>query len=576
MLTIYGAAPENYKLLWGDRARMNRDTVAALTKSISLVSGRNDTASFQLVITADEPFALNLSNQPWFSQNVRRKNLRVAVEMPFECKLNHLGMHICDDSFYRADSLLEDSVVEVDADGILSVFAEMKIPADAKNGKYAGKLKIYENYGFSRETLVGEIAVELEVFSHVFQDNKDINFHLDLWQHPSNLARQHKVPLWSDEHFDIIRKYSETLGELGVKSVSVIASEIPWNGQACQNEQRFAANLFEYSMISVTRDEAGSLSFDFSVMQRYIDLLAECGVDECISVFGLVNVWDTKEYGGLRTAPDYPDGVHIRVYDAANGVYDYLRTAKEVDEYIRALEKYFIDTKQIDKVRIAADEPANVEAYRESLNHIKSVAPAFKYKTAINHAEFVEEFGDDIYDFAPYISPMYSEYDALMNYKKASPEKRFIYYVCCAPEIPNTFLRSELVDGYYIGILARYAKMDGFLRWSYTCWTENPNRDDRYGPFPAGDLGLVYPNPNGSPLLTLRWKALFRGVRFYSLLEEAEKQNKTDAIEEFYSLVLREREIAKLYCNWERDKVMSLDYNDYRDAEAILLRALED
>ena len=549
MITLYGVAPESYKLLWGDRARANRDTVNSLPKSIDLVSGRRDTAAFQLIITADEAYALNLSNQPWFSQDVRRKNLRISAEMPFECELKHIGMHICDDSYYRADSLLETSVVEAEADKILSVFAEIKIPENANAGRYSGKLKIYENYGFARETLVGEISVELEVFSFVFPENSKNGFHLDLWQHPSNLARQHKVALWSDEHFDILRNYSETLGELGVKSITVVASEIPWNGQACQNEQRFSANLFEYSMISVKRDLAGKLSFDFSVMQRYIDLLEECGVDECISVFGLVNVWDTKEYGGNRTAPDYPDGVHIRVYDEAEGVYDYLRKAEEVDEYIRALEAYFIKTNQIDKVRIAADEPADVEAYRKSLAHIKSVAPAFKYKTAINHAEFVEEFGDDIYDFAPYISAMYSEYDALMNYKKASPDKRFLYYVCCCPEIPNTFLRSELVDGYYIGILAKYAKMDGFLRWSYTCWTDNPNKDDRYGPFPAGDLGLVYPNPDGRPMLTLRWKTLHRGIKFFALLNAAEAKGKRDAVEEFYTKVLREREIAKLYSN---------------------------
>ena len=181
-------------------------------------------------------------------------------------------------------------------------------------------------------------------------------------------------------------------------------------------------------MIPVTRKADGSLSFDYSVMQRYIDLCAKCGIEECISVFGLVNVWDSKAYGGERTAPDYPDGTHIRVFDEKAGVFDYLRTAKEIDEYIKSLEAYFIKTNQIDKVRIAADEPADIEAYRKSLEHIKTVAPAFKYKTAINHAEFVKEFGKDIYDFAPYISAMFSEYEALMGFRAEMPDKRFLYY----------------------------------------------------------------------------------------------------------------------------------------------------
>lgn len=171
---------------------------------------------------------------------------------------------------------------------------------------------------------------------------------------------------------------------------------------------------------------------------------------------------------------------------------------------------------------------------------------------------------------------MYSEYDALMRFKAEMPEKRFIYYVCCCPEIPNSFLRSELTDCYYIGALAAYAKMDGFLRWSYTVWTEDPLADSRYGPFPAGDLCLVYPSKSGKPLLTLRWKALYRGIKLFVLLREAEKRGLCDALERAYSLILKERDIAKLYSLWEREKVMSTDHNDYREAEATLLSALSE
>jgi hypothetical protein len=353
-----------------------------------------------------------------------------------------------------------------------------------------------------------------------------------------------------------------------------MASEMAWNGQGCQAEKRFKANLFEYSMISTVRKADGSLVCDYSVMQRYIDLCAKYGLDECISVYGLVNVWDAKVYGG-RTAPDYPDGIHIRVYDEASGCYDYLRTAKELDEYIKQLENYFNETNQNDIVRIAADEPADVVAYRASLEHIKAVAPSFKYKTAINHAEFVNEFGNDIYDFAPYISAMFSEYDALMNFRKEMPGKRFLYYVCCCPEIPNSFLRSELVDGYYTGILAAFAKMDGFLRWSYTCWTDFPNSDLRYGPFPVGDLGYVYPAPDGRAIESLRLRTLVRGIRYFVLLKEAEKQGLTEATEKAYGLVMLEREISKLYANWEREKIMSLSADDYREFAATLMSALE-
>lgn len=571
MKILYGTATENYKVVWG---QTTPESVGEMPKEIKLVAGKNDTAAFNAVITADERFALNVSSQPWFSQHAKRKNIRLEADFPFEASLSHVGTVLCDDAYRRGDILLNDSVVEADDEEVLAVYCEIKVPATADKGVYNGKIKIYENYGFSKEELVGEINAELTVYNFVFPENKDNGFHLDLWQHPSNIARQYNVALWSDEHFEVLEKYTKSLGELGVKCVTVMASEMAWNGQGCQAEKRFKANLFEYSMISTVRKADGSLVCDYSVMQRYIDLCAKYGLDECISVYGLVNVWDAKVYGG-RTAPDYPDGIHIRVYDEASGCYDYLRTAKELDEYIKQLENYFNETNQNDIVRIAADEPADIVAYRASLEHIKAVAPSFKYKTAINHAEFVNEFGNDIYDFAPYISAMFSEYDALMNFRKEMPGKRFLYYVCCCPEIPNSFIRSELTDGYYIGILAALAKMDGFLRWSYTCWTDEPNTDLRYGPFPVGDLGYVYPAKNGDPLLSLRWKTMYRGIKYFVLIKEAEKRNLGEALEKAYNFVLVEKDIKKLYGVWERDKIMSISADDYRNFAATLMEALE-
>ncbi len=571
MKILYGAAPENYKVVWG---QTTADSVGELPKEIKLVAGKNDTAAFNAVITADERYALNVSDQPWFSQHAKRKNIRLKAEFPFEASLFHVGTVLCDDAYRRGDVLLHDSVIEEDDDEVVAVYCEVKVPATAEKGVYNGKIKIFENYGFTKEEFIGEINVELTVYNFVFPENKDNGFHLDLWQHPSNIARQYNVALWSDEHFEVLEKYTKSLGDLGVKCVTVMASEIPWNGQGCQAELRYKANLFEYSMIPVVRKADGSISADFSIMQRYIDMCAKYGIDECISVYGLVNVWDCKNYGE-RTAPDYPDGIHVRAFDEASGVYDYLRTAKELDEYIKLLEAYFNETNQNDIVRIAADEPADVVAYRASLEHIKATAPSFKYKTAINHAEFVNEFGNDIYDFAPYISAMFSEYDALMNFRKEMPDKRFLYYVCCCPEVPNSFIRSELTDGYYIGILAALAKMDGFLRWSYTCWTDEPNVDLRYGPFPVGDLGYVYPAKNGEPLLSLRWKTMYRGIKYFVLIKEAEKRNLAEALEKAYNFVLIEKDLKKLYAVWDREKIMSINADDYRNFAVTLLEALE-
>lgn len=49
---------------------------------------------------------------------------------------------------------------------------------------------------------------------------------------------------------------------------------------------------------------------------------------------------------------------------------------------------------------------------------------------------------------------------------------------------------------------------DGFLRWAYDAWTEDPARDARFGSWPAGDCFLVYPGGHSS----VRFEKLREGI----------------------------------------------------------------
>ncbi len=55
----------------------------------------------------------------------------------------------------------------------------------------------------------------------------------------------------------------------------ICAGEIPWGGQHCAADMEHFANLFEYSIIGITKQRGGSFTYDFSAMQRYIDLCAD-------------------------------------------------------------------------------------------------------------------------------------------------------------------------------------------------------------------------------------------------------------------------------------------------------------
>lgn len=94
---------------------------------------------------------------------------------------------------------------------------------------------------------------------------EDYKIYLDLWQHNSNLARYYGVDLWSDEHFEHIERAVAMLARLGQKSVTVLLGDCPWQGWGCHLMQSTPAELYEYSLARIEKDENGRYVYDFPV-----------------------------------------------------------------------------------------------------------------------------------------------------------------------------------------------------------------------------------------------------------------------------------------------------------------------
>ncbi len=551
-------------------------------KLTAITSARRDSAAFQVIVNTDSQYSLTWGLHDWYTEKKqvagKFKRLRLAVEAPFPTSLNIEEFVTDDDLTKKADILLNQETRESAANTPSAVWVEINIPAEAKAGEYHVKVNLYASDYNSDESLVASEELSLRVFDYIMPERNKMSFYLDLWQHNSNIARKHDVPLWSNEHFRVIENYVRTLSELGQKSITVIASEIPWCGQGCCAEYKHGGNLYEYSMIGITKELDGSFTYDYSVMQRYIDLCTGYGITGDIEVIGLVNIWPSKGSGVEAVVSDYPEAIRLRYLDQTDGCMKYMRNTDEVKDYIRALEQYFISTKQIDRVRIAADEPADIEKYRTSLELIRKVAPAFRFKTAINHAEFVEEFGEYIDDFAPYIHCASKEYDRLMSYRRSAKDKRFLWYVCCGGGLPNTYIRSHLIESRSIGILTDAMGFDGFLRWNYTVWPDDPRRDIRFGDFEAGDTNFVYPGHDGNVLLSLRYKNLQRGIGDFELLSALREKKGNEIAEKLIEKVLYAKDFRNYHklMRGEKARVFSLDWNLYDAMKAELLSLLEE
>lgn len=580
MSIIFTAAPKTFKVCNGRTDHFKTpERPEDFGAELSVLTPRNTRAAFNAAIGAmGDEYLLNIGESDCFVNREDILKLRVSADFPFDIKMNIVGTMTDDDYYRKGEVLLENDYIRVKRGDCSQIYCEAEIPADMAVGEYTGKLRLYSHRLFEDEVLEGELTVTIKVAEFVVPSRKESKFYLDLWQHSSIVASRCDVKIWSDEHFGVLESVVKSLADLGQRAVTVVATEVPWHGQSCHKVDTCPSSLFEYSIIKTVKEKDGSFTYDYSAMQRYIDLCAKYGIDKEISIYGFLNI--TAPH---KPCPECFDNLRIRYLDKADGRCKYMRDISEIDAYISSLEQYFIKTGQIEKVRVAADEPGDIDAFRVAISHMKAVAPAFKYKAAVNHIEFIEEFRDDILDIAPALPVACDLHSELMRVKKEMPYKHILHYICCWPMFPNTYIRSPLAESLFLGVITSFLDLDGLLRWAYTCWTDDPRHEMRYHPedWAAGDTCFVYPSASGKVLLSLRYKALQFGIEIYDMLEALKEKKGREAAEKAYSFVLREKDHPKMFTErfsmrqCDRERLMTVAFKDYDAMIEYILSELE-
>lgn len=333
---------------------------------------------------------------------------------------------------------------------------------------------------------------------------------IDLWQHPTCIARYYDVEEYSDAHFAILEQYVQALAWLGQKSVSIIASHTPWDGQRrALAKQGPAPNLFESQMVRITKTE-NRLFFDFSVIDRYIALCQAYGIDDEYEVFGLCGAWTER----------------ILLRAKENDRYIYL-TDSEIDLYIEALYRHFQVKGYLAKTVICADEPNDKEHFTQDLNRIRRLAPGFCFKAALDNPTFADSFDGDLQVIVP---SFFTACSRLTQLQQLSIEKT--WYICCGPDRPNSFISSRLAEIRSLAYLNELFDFQGILRWAFTAWTDEPYTNGRAGMWESGDTYLIYPGKGGKPVYSLRYYQLRRMIEDLQLLQQV--QNKRQYIDKIW------------------------------------------
>ncbi len=166
---------------------------------------------------------------------------------------------------------------------VVPVWVTVRTPRSLAAGTYRGALTIR-----AEGVEAVRVPVELEVADWTVPEPKDFRTWVEMVQSPDTLAVEYDVPLWSEAHWQLIERALRLTARVGDRSVYVpLVCHTNYG-----NEQ---------SMVRWIPRGDGRYDYDFSVMERYLDLAQKhLGALEVV----VFNVWEVymvpKSKSGAR------------------------------------------------------------------------------------------------------------------------------------------------------------------------------------------------------------------------------------------------------------------------------------
>jgi hypothetical protein len=387
------------------------------------------------------------------------------------------------DSSMVADIInTEISTVQLTANTVQPVWISINVPSKSAAGLYSGTITIEADKKYV-------LNITLNVIDKTLPPADKWKYELDLWQHPAAIARVHRVALWSDEHFDMMKKYYTMLAGAGQKNITASIVDEPWGHQTYDDYP---------SLIKWTKKKNGEWKYDYSLFDKYVSFVMDCGIKSRINCYSMV-----------------PWKIAFRYYDEASGkdtVFTKGIGTPAYNEFWSVMLKDFTNHLKQKKwfaiTAIAMDERP-LDAMQSVIALLKSIDKDWKIALAGNYHSEIENDIDD------YCIASELQFPTEVLAKRKREGKISTWYTCCSEEYPNGFTFSPPDEHVWLGWYTASKQMDGYLRWAFNSWTKDPLTDSRFTAWPAGDTYQIYPGP----LSSIRFEKLIEGIQDFEKIQ---------------------------------------------------------
>lgn len=449
---------------------------------------RNESFSYQIAYFKKSPMKcpLRITIESKLKKHITiRRALHVPVQLP-------LRADNCDDDYLmREPGLAPDVLVPIELENTQLIgerWESFWITVDLNGYESAGNYDITIIFEFTENNSKQSIAKTLAVdVIDALLPSQSLKY--TQWFHCDCIASYFKVPIFSEEHWKLIKAFLKTAVKNGVNMILTPLFTPPLDTEV--GGERPTVQL-----VKVIKQNA-QYSFHFTLLDRWIDLCLQCGI-KYFEMTHLFTQWGAKYAPKIMAEVN---GVETRIFG-----WDTESTSTEYKAFLAAflpaLNRY-LQKKGIAEYTYfhISDEPhgeETKETYLLAKNIIKKHLKGYKIIDALSDITYYKEGVVEI--------PIPAS-DAIRPFLNEDLPERWTYY--CVAQGKNVSNRFIAVPSYRNRVIAdqifKY-NIDGFLHWGYNFYYSQLSRypidpyviTDADGAFQSGDSFSVYPFHNGT------------------------------------------------------------------------------
>ena len=464
---------------------------------------RGERFTYQISMRSDEPIMGNIRLESPLLDNIRIYTVENSVmDAPVIEKVDEEG-YITTEPGLMPDLLLpieNNSVLTVNATG-KTLWIELNIPKDMAAGEYKINF-VFETFDFAKpDTTRAIVATKTMTVEVLPVTKKEQSLIYTRWFYADCIADYHNVPIYSDEHFDLIEAYIREAVDVGINMILVPIHTPPLD--TAIGTTRPCVQLVDIKKVG------NEYIFGFEKLHRFIDICKRAGI-RYYEMAHMFSQWGAKyaanimvEENGVKS---YMFGWHI---ESTSPMYiDFLK------QYISAISR------ELELLGIAentyyhiSDEPSvdRIDAYRTAVETIRPFIGNCHTFDALSSKEFYERgvvecpvtIVSHIHEFLPLNVP-----------------NQWVYY-CCEPQVTyiNSFMAMPSCRTRILGVLIYKYDIKGFLHWGFNFYNSQVSyyKINPYvttsgdGRFPSGDPFIVYPAKNGA-YPSIRGKVTYEAI----------------------------------------------------------------